>query len=651
MKKRILFLLLALCLVVGLIPAASAAGAAVEPHADNTVTVDGIIYQLYDTYASVYGYDGEPTELVIASEVEGLPVTSIKGCAFNGCKSLTTITIPEGITSINYDAFAESGLTQVDIPASVTAIGLRAFELCPNLTAINVAEGNEKFYSFDGVLYGHDNNPWYGERNALYQIPDGYRGVLRVPEGVEDLSDRDYRPTCPELTEIYLPASMTYLSRNWFYNCSALTAIHVDDGNENFYDVDGILYGSYTTYDDNDDPVTNYTLYAVPAAYPASALAIPDGITYISYQAISNCANITDVLIPASVTKIDSYNFTHCDKLTGIWVDKGNTVYVSDEYGVVFNREYTDAEYTYPEGSILYHFPAGLTGCYEVPDGVVRLSNYCFYRSHLNALILPSTLKQINSYALSNSDLDWVLFRGDLPETIWSSLYNVTATVYYPADNETWANVESAKFNDYADLDYIGYTAGNEPIPPYDMVEPVPYNPFTDVPAGSFYEEPVLWAVENGITNGLTASTFGPTSTCNRAQVVTFLWRAAGCPEPTSAENPFVDVQTGSFYEKPVLWAVEMGITNGADATRFNPTGICNRAQVVTFLYRAFESPSVSTGDLPFTDVPAGSWYEAPIAWAVENAVTNGLSDTIFGPNESCNRAQVVTFLYRTYND
>ena len=174
-------------------------------------------------------------------------------------------------------------------------------------------------------------------------------------------------------------------------------------------------------------------------------------------------------------------------------------------------------------------------------------------------------------------------------------------------------------------------------------------NPFTDVPEGSFYYDPVLWAVENGITNGTTPTTFGPNDPCMRAHVVTFLWRAAGSPEPGSDNNPFVDVKPTDFYYKAVLWAVENGITNGIDATHFGPTSYCNRAQVVTFLHRALGNPEPASQDNPFTDVPAGSFYYKPVLWAVENGVTNGMSETAFGPNSICNRAQIVTFLYRAF--
>ena len=173
-------------------------------------------------------------------------------------------------------------------------------------------------------------------------------------------------------------------------------------------------------------------------------------------------------------------------------------------------------------------------------------------------------------------------------------------------------------------------------------------NPFTDVPEDSFYIDPVLWAVEEGITNGTTPTTFDPNGKCQRAQVVTFLWRAAGKPEPTSGNNPFVDVKESDFFYKAVLWAVEQGITNGLDAAHFGPYAHCNRAQVVTFLWRSVGCPSADA-DNPFTDVKAGDFYYDAVLWAVEKNITNGLTATEFGVNTVCNRAQIVTFLYRTF--
>ena len=173
-------------------------------------------------------------------------------------------------------------------------------------------------------------------------------------------------------------------------------------------------------------------------------------------------------------------------------------------------------------------------------------------------------------------------------------------------------------------------------------------NPFTDVPEGSFYYDPVMWAVKNAITTGATDTTFNPDGKCQRAAVVTFLWRAAGSPEPTTKDNPFTDVNEGDFFYKAVLWANENGITNGLSATAFGPYIECNRAQVVTFLYRAQGNPTYETAENPFSDVDITAFYGPAVLWAVETSVTNGMGYCIFGGDEICNRAQVVTFLYRT---
>jgi hypothetical protein len=173
--------------------------------------------------------------------------------------------------------------------------------------------------------------------------------------------------------------------------------------------------------------------------------------------------------------------------------------------------------------------------------------------------------------------------------------------------------------------------------------------PFDDVKPGSFCEEPVAWAVAQNITTGMSATTFAPDSPCTRGQVVTFLWRAAGKPEPQSSENPFVDLRPGSFYEKAVLWAVEAGITKGTDATHFSPDEPCNRSSVVTFLWRAAEMPAPQSTANPFVDVKAGSFYEKAVFWAVEQNITNGTDTTHFSPDKPCTRGQVVTFLYRAF--
>jgi len=171
-------------------------------------------------------------------------------------------------------------------------------------------------------------------------------------------------------------------------------------------------------------------------------------------------------------------------------------------------------------------------------------------------------------------------------------------------------------------------------------------NPFVDVDEDAYYADAVLWAIENGITSGTSTDTFSPNAVCTRAQVVTFLWRAAGCPAPLTAGMPFADVEAGAYYSAAVQWAVENNITAGMSADAFGPNGECTRAQIVTFLWRAQGNPAFAVGG-SFADVEAESYYTAPVQWAVANGITNGTSDTTFGPAEDCTRAQVVTFLYR----
>ena len=171
-------------------------------------------------------------------------------------------------------------------------------------------------------------------------------------------------------------------------------------------------------------------------------------------------------------------------------------------------------------------------------------------------------------------------------------------------------------------------------------------NFFYDVPNGAYFYEAVKWAVDKGITNGLSDTMFGPYESCTRAQIVTFLWRAAGSPEPKTASS-FTDVPASAYYAKAVAWAVENGITNGMTATEFAPDATCTRGQSVTFLYRALKGSAGTISS--FADVPANAFYADAVGWAVSQKVTDGTSNTTFSPDDNCTRGQIVTFLYRAY--
>lgn len=171
-------------------------------------------------------------------------------------------------------------------------------------------------------------------------------------------------------------------------------------------------------------------------------------------------------------------------------------------------------------------------------------------------------------------------------------------------------------------------------------------NPFKDVNSGQFYTTPVLWAVHKGITNGMTQTTFVPNSNCTRGQIVTFLWRAMGEPEAKAQQVAFTDVKEGAYYYDAVLWAVENGITTGMTAKSFAPDDPCTRAQAMTFLWRAMGKPEAEASTSPFSDVQ-GDYYFQPVLWAVEEGITNGMSAKTFGTEVTCSRGHIVTFLYR----
>lgn len=188
-----------------------------------------------------------------------------------------------------------------------------------------------------------------------------------------------------------------------------------------------------------------------------------------------------------------------------------------------------------------------------------------------------------------------------------------------------------------------------EPTEPGTTEPTKPAHSFDDVPTGAYYEEAVAWAAEKGITEGTSATTFAPKALCTRAQVVTFLWRAAGCPEPQNAGS-FADVTAGSYYAKAVAWAIENGITGGTGDGMFSPDAVCTRAQAVTFLYRASAAPAVD-GSSSFSDVDADAYYMAAVRWAEQNGITGGIGGGLFGSDLDCTREQIVTFIFRMMAD
>lgn len=323
-----------------------------------------------------------------------------------------------------------------------------------------------------------------------------------------------------------------------------------------------------------------------------SSVTIPDGVTEIGEMAFYSC-DMVRVSIPDSVTAIGKSAFFGCEKLTSVSIGNGVTTI----------------------GENAFRFCTALTEI-VLPDSVTTIGDYAFHGcDNLKSIIIPDSVTSIA----------WGAFSTHIDSAEYSPIPNLTI---YGASGS------------YAE----SYARDNELSFPFVAI----VGNFYDVAGNAYYADAVKWAVNNGVTSGTSANTFSPDQSCTRAQAVTFLWRAAGSPEPAGNAS-FSDVPVGSYYEKAVKWAVENEITSGTGGGKFSPDATCSRAQIVTFQWRAAGSPE-TTGTASFTDIPVGSYYENAVKWAVENEITSGTGGGKFSPDSSCTRGQIVTFLNRAEN-
>ena len=307
---------------------------------------------------------------------------------------------------------------------------------------------------------------------------------------------------------------------------------------------------------------------------------------------------------------------------TLVWVDNAGNV-LPGTTAVAANTTYkwlftpTDANYTTLTGSIeLYHKSSSSGGWY-----------YTYY-----------TIKATAGTNGSISPSGWTSVRDG-----WDQTFTITPDKGYAVakvlvDGKSVSAVKSYTFKNVTKDHTIEAIFMKSNGNPQTGV-------FIDVAEGSYYEESIDWAVEKGITNGVSSNMFAPNDPCTRAQIVTFLWRAAGSPAPKSMSS-FTDVPADAFYAKAVAWAVENGITSGTGESKFSPNATCTRAQSVTFLYRASGSPAVS-GSAEFSDVATNAYYADAVAWAAKKGITTGIGGGLFGSDNDCTRGQIVTFLWR----
>lgn len=475
---------------------------------------------------------------------------------------------------------------------------------------------------------------------------------------------------------------------------------------------DGLLYEIVSLADGSYVKITGCEGTASEITIPEQIEGLP--VVSIDLYAFYDCDHLVCITLEAGISSIGNGAFWNCDNLSGIYVDSNNEYYASDESGVLFNKDKTkliqaprmlSGAYTLPESVATIDISA-FEGCSEltsltIGSSITEIGHSAFHGCNsLKDINYKGSEEQWANVTIAGAGNSNLLNAAVHYEAKPEHVHDYTGVVTEPSCGDMGYTTYTCACGDSYTEDYVdplghlslgigvevapdcttpGFTSylclvcgeiyADDHVPPLghdyengictrcgaddpDHSEPVvPVNPFTDVAGVHYFYTPVLWAVENGITSGTSATTFSPDQTCTRSQVVTFLWRAMGQPEPETTETAFTDIAPGAFYYKAVLWAVENGITSGLNATTFGPGEPCTRAQVVTFLWRALGKPESKNVQTDFTDTLPGAFYEKPVLWAVENGITSGLNATTFAPDNACTRGQVVTFLYRAMGD
>ena len=536
-------------------------------------------------------------------------VETIGEGAFSNCYKLTSVNIPDNVTTIGNGAFQNTAITSVVIPGSVKTIGQYAFENCTSLATLELGSGIQTI------------DVWaFRDCTSLtsVSIPDSVKTIgssafngctsletLTLGSGVETIGNNAFQG-CTQLTDFTLPSGLKSIGDSAFSGCAALTKV------------------------DMPDSVTYLGTYAYQNCTGLTSVELSEKLSEMNNSVFAGCTGLTTVTLPDLVNNIGNYLFQGCSKLA--------SVYTGDYIQFVGSSNFDGCS----DSLTVYGYPGSYMEVYcetydinfaarsDAPASGAGIENITSSTG-----VNPETGEVCTVITITLSDGRTQKFYLDNEV---NGIEDITSRPGFDPDGKPCTVVTITMTN--GDVERFYVYDGKDGEDGETVVTPI----FNDVPATAYYADAVAWAVANGITSGTDEKTFSPNAPCTRAQVVTFLWRAMGSPEPRSA-GTFTDVNASSYYAKAVRWALENGITSGTSATTFEPNAVCTRAQVVTFLMRALDGRSY--GSAGFADVAASSYYADAVAWAVANGITDGTSATTFSPDTQCNRAQIVTFLYR----
>ena len=546
----------------------------------------------------------------------GSKIKSIGAFAFSGCTSLkeirfvnssleaidndafrntaiTSVEIPDTVSYMGYGIFYGTKLTSVRLPDSLRRLSHSTFGNCVELTAVDLNQITE----IDGQS-GNEAN-----QNAVFFNCDKLK-VLRLPATLTTLGGQNTAlatgcddiivdaTACPN---VKVGACAFNMHASWGGGYSGSALVYVQKATDNVTAKDGSsTYEHYTKV--VTVAITNGGIFLADSKFESGKLAAPvrDGYKFEGWYESEDFSGsaVTD----ASVGKTYYAKWTE-DKDDSIYGQSKNV-----DLGIIVEGGSTSAT-------------VGFTGTIALDRAESDHNYFTADISGMTVTVAPADGLKPGTY----NDTIYVYTKTGATHFIY-----VTLTV-----TEKSADADQPQ----GDL-------------PFWLPAAIGSNPFSDVAGGAYYNEAVRWAVKNGIASGTDAKHFSPDAACTRGQAVTFLWRAAGCPAPALAENPFADVKPTDYCYDAVLWAVQTGVAKGTSASTFSPDAACTRGQIVTFLYRAAGSPS-GYANSGYTDVPETSYCAAPVAWAVALRVTSGTSAITFSPDALCTRAQIVTFLYR----